>query len=154
MGEDAVAGFTDPQLAASLLCVAAFLTIVPVHLVGLHGVATVLRRWPEGHLARAPFAREALFVGVVMVLLFVLHFLTNMLWGVFIQSFAGFESYRAALFYSFENYTSLGLTRVQVDERWRMLAPMISLSGVFCLAWSTAILVNTFSRLYSTSAGP
>ena len=154
MGQDAVGGFTGTQLAATFLCVAAFLTIVPVHLVGLHGVATALRRWPSGHLARAPFVREALFVGVVMVLLFALHFLTNMLWGVFVQNFAGVGSYREALFYSFENYTSLGLTRVQVDERWRMLAPMISLSGVFCLGWSTAILINIFGRLYSTSAEP
>ena len=148
---DRLAGFSDPQLAAMVLCVAAFLLIVPVHLVGLHAVASALRRWPGGHLARARFAREAVFVNAVMALLFALHFLTNMLWAAFVEVYAGFGSYREALFFSFENYTSLGLTRVQVDDRWRMLAPMISLSGIFCLGWSTAILVNTFSRLYRTS---
>ena len=30
-----------------------------------------------------------------------------------------------------------------------MLAPMISLSGVFCLSWSTAVLVSFFGHLYS-----
>ena len=33
-------------------------------------------------------------------------------------------NYRNALYFSLENYTSLGLTRVNVDDRWRMLAPM------------------------------
>jgi hypothetical protein len=58
-------------------------------------------------------------------------------------------NYREGVYYSLENYTSLGLTRVDVDDHWRMLAPMISLSGVFCLSWSTAVLVSFLGHLYS-----
>ena len=34
--------------------------------------------------------------------------------------------YRESIFFSLENYTSLGLTRVNVPDHWRMLAPMMA----------------------------
>ncbi len=67
----------------------------------------------------------------------------------FVVAYDVLPRYRDGVFYSLENYTSLGLTRITVDDHWRMLAPMISLSGVFCLSWSTAVLVSFFGHLYS-----
>jgi hypothetical protein len=74
--------------------------------------------------------------------------MTNLAWGMFMYLKGVLPVYRECIFYSLENYTSLGLTRVNVDDQWRMLAPMISLSGVFCLSWSTAVLVSFFGQLY------
>jgi len=79
----------------------------------------------------------------------VLHMATNFGWGVFMYVAGALSVYRECIFYSLENYTSLGLTRVNVDDHWRMLAPMISLSGVFCLSWSTAVLVSFVGQLYA-----
>ncbi|MFO1090039.1 MAG: hypothetical protein U1E46_10750 [Hyphomicrobiales bacterium] len=149
-----MAGFSDPQIGALFLAVVAFLVIVPCHLVGLHGVAALIRAHnPKGSMREQGFRAEAGLVLLVMASLFGLHLLTNAAWGGFIAWSGALQGYRQCLFYSLENYTSLGLTRVQVDDTWRALAPLISLSGVFCLGWSTAVLVSVFNHLYSPTSG-
>ena len=139
-----------PVYAPALLCIAAFAVLVSAHLMGLHGLATVIRaRQERGALRKLSYPGEILFVLMVMLLLFGLHLATNLGWAGFMHLAGVLGRYEERIFYSFENYTSLGLTRVDVGDRWRMLAPMISFSGVFCLAWSTAVLVNLFNHLYT-----
>lgn len=141
---------SDRQIEAFGFSIVAFLVIVSVHVLMLHRVAAIVRRRPPGSMTGASVFGEAAFVVRVIVSLFSIQFVTNVLWGGFIQAMGVVPAYKNALFYSLENYTSLGLTRVQVDETWRALAPLISLSGVFCLGWSTAILASVFGRLYAT----
>lgn len=138
----------DTQLEAFCYAIGAFLLIVTIHVLMLHVLAAVGRRKGVGSMVRDSVVGEALFVVQVVVALFLIHLVTNLLWGAFIWFKGVVPTFRNALFYSLENYTSLGLTRVQVDETWRTLAPLISLSGVFCLGWSTAILVSLFGHIY------
>ena len=134
------------------LCVLAFMVIVALHLLGLHAAVSVFRaRGPLKNIRTLPFHHTILVILGVMALLFGLHLLTNFAWALFMYLGGALTSYRQGVYYSLENYTSLGLTRVDVDDHWRMLAPMISLSGVFCLSWSTAVLVGFFGHLYSVS---
>jgi hypothetical protein len=136
------------QLGAFGIGISAFIVIVSGHILSLHAVAGMVQRLPRGHLQGAAFIRDALFVLPVLALFVSLHLTTNLLWGVVIEAVGAVRTYRDAVFFSLENYTSLGLTRVQVDEIWRTLAPLISLSGVFCLGWSTAVLITLFSHVY------
>jgi len=137
------------------LCIVAFLVIVSFHLVGLHGGIRLLHqnRRPTGPRP-IPFHRMALHVVSLMAVLFGLHLLTNFAWGGFIYAAGVLDRYRDCVFFSLENYTSEGLTQVTVPDAWRMLAPMISLSGVFCLAWSTAVLVGVFAQFYTPLGAP
>lgn len=135
-------------LRAFVLSVCAFLAIVPFNLVGLHWSARLYHRLSAGDLRSLKFQYAVLYILMVMLVLFILHLLTNFAWGLFGYLAGALPTYREGVFYSLENYTGLGLTRVQVPEKWRMLAPMISLSGVFCLGWSTAVLVGVFGPLY------
>jgi hypothetical protein len=139
---------SDAQIDAFLASIAGFMVVVTVHVIVLHGLAALVRRRPVGVLSRQSFAADIAFVLQIVGSLFLISLATNMLWGAFIAMAGVVPNYRNALYFSLENYTSLGLTRVQVDDRWRTLAPMISLSGVFCLAWSTAILVTLFNHVY------
>ncbi len=137
-------------LEAFALCVVAFMVIVAFHLIGLHIAVGVLKaKIPMRDLRKLRFGHTILLILGVMFLLFTLHMLTNFGWGFFIYMEGALPSFRQGIFYSLENYTALGLTRVDVSDHWRMLAPMISLSGVFCLSWSTAVLVSFFGHLYS-----
>lgn len=137
-------------LRAFVLSICAFLFIVPFNLVGLHWSAHLYHRRAIGDLRRLRFHYTVAFIVVVMLVLFALHLFTNFAWGVFAHLAGALPSFREGVFYSLENYTGLGLTRVQVPDKWRMLAPMISLSGVFCLGWSTALLVSVFGQLYAS----
>lgn len=132
------------------LCVVAFVIIVALHLMGLHMSIRIFRaRFGAVKVAQLKYHQAMLLVLSAMMLLFLLHMLTNVCWGAFMYWAGALPVYRECMFYSFENYTSLGLTRVNVGEEWRMLAPMISLSGVFCLSWTTALLVSFFGQVYS-----
>ena len=141
---------SDVEILSSFgLSVLAFLVIVSFHLVSLHAAARLFRsRRPVTDLRKLGFGHTVLFIVAVMMILFFLHLLTNFAWGLFIWGIGVLPNYRESIFYSLENYTALGLTRVEVADKWRMLAPMISLSGVFCLGWSTAVLVSFFGQLY------
>lgn len=137
-------------LEAFGLSIVAFMVVVALHLIGLHAAVRLFRsRIPVHDLSKLRFHHTVLVILAVMFLLFTLHLLTNFAWGAFIVWMGVLPHYRDGVYYSLENYTSLGLTRVTVDDHWRMLAPMISLSGVFCLSWSTAVLVSFFGHLYS-----
>ena len=145
---------TEAAIASAMfLCVLAFLVIVSCHLIGLHWAVRFFRlKQVSGGLRDRGFQHTAGYIVLVMFLLFLLHMFTNFAWGMFIFLVGVLPHYRDGVYYSLENYTSLGLTRVTVSDTWRMLAPMISLSGVFCLGWSTAMLVNLFGRLYAVDA--
>lgn len=131
------------------ICIIAFMVIVALHLMGLHVCLREFRdRFRIGNAAKLKFYQTMILILSAMMLLFTLHMLTNFCWGYFIYLMGATPSFREGVYYSLENYTGLGLTRVNVGDRWRMLAPMISLSGVFCLSWSTAVLVSFFGQIY------
>ena len=132
------------------LCIIAFMIIVALHLMGLHACLREFHsRFRVVEIPKLRYHQTILIILSAMMLLFILHLFTNFCWGWFIAQVGATPSFRQGVYYSLENYTSLGLTRVDVGDKWRMLAPMISLSGVFCLSWSTAVLVSFFNQLYS-----
>lgn len=138
----------DTQFLSLLLSIAAFMVIVTVNVLGLHAVGSVVRGRPRGEMNRLAFGPEMGSILLIVLSFLAISVATNLLWGAFVYAAGAVGSYHSGVFFALENYTSLGLTRVQVDERWRTLAPLISLSGVFCLGWSTAVLVNVFNHLY------
>jgi hypothetical protein len=131
------------------ICIFAFMVIVALHLMGLHiCLREFRRRFHIRDAAKLQFYHTMILILSAMMLLFALHMVTNFCWGYFIYLEGATPNFREGVYYSLENYTGLGLTRVDVADRWRMLAPMISLSGVFCLSWSTAVLVSFFGQIY------
>lgn len=148
--ENNAAAYDRLVLESFGLCMLAFMFIVALHLMGLHFcMRQYHRRIRIRDASKLRFYETMLLILSAMMLLFGLHMLTNVAWGFFISLEGATPNFREGIYYSLENYTGLGLTHVDVADRWRMLAPMISLSGVFCLSWSTAVLVSFFNQLYS-----
>jgi hypothetical protein len=50
-------------------------------------------------------------------------------------------------FYVLENYTTLGAGDVRLPEKWRLMGPIIAISGLFTFGWTTGVLVSTMSEL-------
>lgn len=131
------------------LCVLAFMIIVALHLMSLHfAIRTFHRHSPWKDVSKLRYHQTLIVILSAMLLLFTLHLATNASWGALMYWTGVLPAIREGVYYSLENYTGLGLTRVNVSDEWRMLAPMISLSGVFCLSWSTAVLVSFFGQIY------
>ena len=93
------------------------------------------------------------FVMLAIAILTGLHVLNCVMWGLMVWMAGAFVNVWDSLFYAFENYTALGLTRVEVPWPWRYFAPAISFTGVLCFAWTGAILAAMFVRLYGSSDG-
>jgi len=107
-----------------------------------------VRRFKTGAgYALAPIVFAVLAISVLTAL----HVVNCVLWGVLAWGLGAFDNLPDAVFYAFENYTALGLTRVQSAWPWRFLAPAISFTGVLCFAWTGAILAGMFVRLYGAS---
>lgn len=126
--------------------------IICAHVLNLHWISRHFHvRLPRG------FHRDQALGGVLitfqlLVIILGLHALNVVYWSFFSLWVGAFPRFEDASFFVLENYTGLGLTRIQIPELWRSVAVYISLTGVICLAWSTSVLVSVNNHLLAPPA--
>ena len=57
---------------------------------------------------------------------------------------------RDSYFFVLESYTTLGEGSVALPDRWRLIGPIIAMSGLFTFGWTGSVLVsimNEFGKL-------
>ena len=86
-------------------------------------------------------------LGVVIASLTVLHLIETIFWALPINALRLVPSWADAYFYVLENYTTLGAGNVRLPEKWRLVGPIIAISGLFTFGWTTGVLVSTMSEL-------
>jgi len=92
------------------------------------------------------------YVILAIAILTGLHVVNCLIWGMMVWITGAFINISDSIYFAFENYTALGLTRVEIPWRWRYFAPAISFSGVICFAWAGAILAAMFVRVYGATS--
>ena len=55
--------------------------------------------------------------------------------------------WRSAGFFAGNTYTTVGYGNFILPNGWRMLAPIIAMSGLFTFGWSGSVLVDFVRRL-------
>ena len=55
--------------------------------------------------------------------------------------------WRTAGFFFFITYTTVGYGNFVLPNGWRMLAPIIAMSGLFTFGWSGSVLVDFVQRI-------
>jgi Ion channel len=55
-------------------------------------------------------------------------------------------SLRDAYYYVLESYTTLGEGNVALPDRWRLLGPIIAMSGLFTFGWTGSVLVSIMTE--------
>jgi len=138
---------SDVIPAADLLFGGVMLVIIVlVHATGV--------RYITGHVVkrsqiimRRPTAWRAdlLMSGTVFVLL-ALHLLEMTLWAAALVYSGLVPDWRAAGFFAGNTYTTVGYGAFVLPAGWRMLAPIIAISGLFTFGWSGSVLVDLVSR--------
>lgn len=116
----------------------------------VHAAGQIRHLKPGGGLASA--SASIGYVVLAIAILTTLHVVNCLIWGLMVWMAGAFDRMEDAVFYAFEDYTALGLTRVEIPWRWRYFAPAISFTGVLCFAWAGAILAAMFVRLYGASS--
>ena len=75
-----------------------------------------------------------------------LHFLETLLWAVPIQAPGMIPSLRDSYYFVLESYTTLGEGTVQLPDQWRLIGPIIAMSGLFTFGWTGSVLVSIMTE--------
>jgi len=87
-----------------------------------------------------------MFLAAMIVLMLTTHLAEMLLWAgalVGIEAIAGF---RDAFYYVAGTYTTLGYGEGTLPHAWRLLAPMIAISGLFAFGWTTGVLFSLVTQ--------
>ena len=121
--------------------------IVLVHAAGVRAVTThVLRRTQV--IAQRPSRWEAdLLMASIVFMLLALHVAEICLWAAALVYSNLVPDWRAAGFFAGNTYTTVGYGTFVLPNGWRMLAPIIAISGLFTFGWSGSVLVDFVRRI-------
>ncbi len=134
------AGLTNPFVELGL----ATLILVPVIVV--HG-------WCLGQVSKNFSSRFALYTpetarwrvttltGVTITTLVFIHLIETLLWTAPLLSLGIMDNFRDAYYYVLEAYTTLGEGTVALPNQWRLIGPVIAISGLFTFGWTGSVLV-------------
>ncbi len=141
----------DQLLPIGEIALGAGLLVVSLMIHGV-GMYLVQRRFDRCPASRSPsrLARQYLF-GTLIVMMLATHLVEAMVWSAALVFLGAIPSLRDAFYYATATYTTLGYGEGTLPPEWRILAPMIAMSGLFAFGWTTGVLVNIVHRPTRTS---
>ena len=75
-----------------------------------------------------------------------LHFLETLLWAIPVSVAGLIPSMRDSYYYVLQSYTTLGEGNVSLPNRWRLIGPIIAMSGLFTFGWTGSVLVSIMTE--------
>ena len=69
------------------------------------------------------------------------HLTETLLWTVPLLSLGIISNFRDAYYYVLEAYTTLGEGTLYLPDEWRLVGPVIAISGLFTFGWTASVLV-------------
>jgi len=113
------------------------------HGAGLHWIL-VLQKGGERRLRLGrPRLVAALFrFGWSVFLMLDLHVAEIIIWAFALNRAGLIVHAYDAMYFCANCYTTLGMGKVDVGEHWRIISPIIGISGLFTFAWTTSALVE------------
>ncbi len=120
--------------------------LVMLHGSAIHGVLILHKRNGRRLLRERPHLIAAvLLFGWTVFLMLALHVFGVALWA-FALILLGFIPHPYdAIYFCANAYTTLGYGSVDLGMHWRIIAPIIGISGLFTFAWTTSALVQVVS---------
>jgi|SRR5271157_1408566 len=113
------------------------------HGAGLHAII-VLRKWGEQYvlLGRLRQLRAVSWFGWSVFLLLSLHVAGVMIWTFALLGLGLVPHPYDAIYFCANAYTTLGYGSVDLEPNWRIIGPIIGMSGLFTFAWTASALVD------------
>jgi hypothetical protein len=85
--------------------------------------------------------RVTVLVSLTISALVVVHLTETLLWTVPLLSIGIIDNFRDAYYYVLEAYTTLGEGTLYLPDEWRLVGPVIAISGLFTFGWTASVLV-------------
>lgn len=116
--------------------------VILVHGIGVRMVYRhFTRTWERSGRRMAPWHYNTI-ISVAAASLAALHLLVTLMWALPIWASGLIPSMRDSYFFVLENYTTLGDDTVSLPRAWRLIGPVIAISGLFNFGWMASIFVN------------
>jgi hypothetical protein len=87
------------------------------------------------------------FIGCTTLLSLAGHILEVALWAFVFDLCGGVADFRAALYCSAGNYTTVGSGDVVLSPRWKLMGPIEATAGMLMFGISTALIFTVIQRL-------
>jgi hypothetical protein len=71
-----------------------------------------------------------------------LHLVEILIWAFVLTRMGLIVHAYDAIYFCANAYTTLGMGRMDVAERWHIVTPIVAISGLFTFAWTTSALVD------------
>lgn len=142
-----VSSLKDPSLITEL----GFGLMVLVLVISVHG-------WFMGEVSKFFAVRFARFnrataqwrvsflVSITIALLASVHLLETLIWAAPIWWFGLISGFRDSFYFVLESYTTLGDAKVGLPYSWRLIGPMIAISGLFTFSWTGSVMVYVMTE--------
>jgi len=130
-------------LAAVLIGSLILVAIVLFHGTGLHGIMVGQDRWRARLFAHHPhLTGAALIFGWGVFLMLFLQMVEILIWSLFLNRLGLIKSVHDTIYFCANAYTTLGMGKMELERPWRLVSPIIGISGLFTFAWTTSALVD------------
>ncbi len=123
-----------------------------VHAFGIVVIYRGLQR--SGHLSidserysRHPIARSAVIIGVVGLLLSMLAGVEAAIWAAAYLVLGAIDSYRDAMLYSVNSFTTRGASGLMLNGGWRLMGALEAANGMLLFGISTAFVFTVIQRI-------
>ncbi len=129
--------------AAIILGSVILVCLVLFHGFGIHYVLTFHKGVDRRLRTGRPHVLSALMVfGAAVFMLLCLHIAGVIAWAVALTHLGLVADAHDAIYFCANAYTTLGYGQVDLDPHWRIISPIIGISGLFTFAWTTSALVG------------
>lgn len=108
----------------------------------LHGVGMAAVQKAHRDFQNSPRLRtfRQLTFSILIAMLAATHFVEVLLWAAALSALGAIAVFRDSFYYAAVTYTTLGYAENTLTHQWRILAPMMAMSGVFAFGWTTSVL--------------
>jgi len=121
--------------------------IILVHAAGVRAVTSHVATRSAAIMRRPTLWRVDLLMGSIVFMLLALHLTEMIIWAAALVYSNLVADWRSAGFFAGNTYTTVGYGNFILPNGWRMLAPIIAMSGLFTFGWSGSVLVDFVQRI-------
>ena len=88
----------------------------------------------------------------LLLLMLLTHIVEIVAWGTVLNGLGAIARFADAIYYVSVTYTTLGYGEGTLPANWRLMSPLIAMSGLFAFGWTTGVMFRIVTQDAATGA--